>query len=217
MRDVWIRHVMKDDETNYTGEPYLLLYKDAYIKYYRQQILITAFEEKIPAILLAGVAWSEAGGKPDDFKAKGMVLYRQLLDKMGGTKENLNKLSNGIIAMQLRVAAETLGLDPQKLTSREQLQLKTCLESDDFNMRLAAKHLRYLILFDYPDADTLYASEEQIILAASRYNRGIERAKIDFINSIKAEPGTLPLRTYSEYGRALIGRSERVKKLLYGY
>ncbi|CNI13195.1 Uncharacterised protein [Yersinia pekkanenii] len=106
--------------------------------------------------------------------------------------------------MQIRVVAETIGLDPSTLTMLQQHKLADYLLSDSFNIRVVAKHLNSLILFDNQkiiNASNL--TDEQIILAGSRYNRGIERHKDDFVNSIAAPVGS-SVREYSSYGRRII-------------
>jgi len=92
---------------------------------------------------------------------------------------------------------------------------------DAFNIDIVAKHLRNLILYDYPDADTRQLTNEQIILAGSRYNRGIERDKQDFLKSVLSPPADklvdpegYKLRGYTSYGRALIGRIAHIRELM---
>lgn len=109
-------------------------------------------------------------------------------------------MSVGAVAIQSGVVAKTLGLNPDNLSSLQQFQLANCLYNNDFNLRVVAQHLNYLIKYDFPDADTTKLSEAQIILAGSRYNRGIQQNKQDFIDSINAPEGT-PQREYSSYGR----------------
>lgn len=152
---------------------------------------------------------------PERTKSYGVLQVYQLLDlfKRSGNKKS-NSTSVGSLAIQLRAAAETLGIDPDKLTSTQQLQLANCLLDDDFNISIVARHLKDLIVYDNRGiTDTLNITDEQLILAASRYNRGIERKKEDFINSINAEIGD-PLREYSSYGRVIIKRRSIINKIL---
>lgn len=116
--------------------------------------------------------------------------------------------------MQLRAAAETLGIDPATLTTTEQLQLAGCLMDDSFNIQLAARHLRDLILFDNPQlADTSHLTEEQFIVAAARYNRGTQRARSDIINSLTA-PVTTTEYEFSSYGRDILEKKETIMDIL---
>lgn len=207
---IWKLH--KDDPDNYWGQPYLYLYKDSYIKFHRETIIKYSNEAKISPLLLANIAWQEAGGKPDNLKPQ-VLLYRQLVDAFKKNNDYSNRVSVGIVAMQIRVVAETLGIDPRNLSNRQQLQISRCLQDDDFNLRMVALHLHSLILHDFPDADTFNLNDAQIVLAGSRYNRGIERSLKDFTNALYLPKDDMK-RDYISYGLALIKRRERIKKLM---
>ncbi|QQN38007.1 hypothetical protein JHW33_24180 (plasmid) [Rahnella aceris] len=167
---------------------------------------------KIPALLLADVAWQEAGGKPDNLKPQ-VLLYRQLIDSFRSNNDYSNRVSIGIVAIQIRAVAETLGIEPRSLSTRQQLQIGRCLQNDDFNLKVVALHLRELVEYDYPDSNTDILTDEQLILAGSRYNRGIERQKKDFIDAISL-PVSDQRRNYISYGLAIIKRKDRIKKLM---
>ncbi|AUQ23698.1 hypothetical protein [Dickeya zeae] len=212
-----IRWQLPDNPRLITGKYYLWAYKTAYVTYNRERIIQYAHEENIPAFLLAGIALAEVGGTPERFKAYGVLQIRQMInDNFNGNNTSSNATSVGPLAIQLRAAAETIGINPATLTSRQQLQLSNCLLSDSFNIRIVAKHIKTLILHDYPDiADTGSLTDEQVILAGSRYNRGIERKKEDFINSLSSPIGS-PQREYSSYGRKIVERKESINKILRG-
>ncbi|MNC45887.1 hypothetical protein D3C75_948770 [compost metagenome] len=154
-----------------------------------------------------------------------MLQLRQVIESLTKSSSELpygsvpNELSNatsvGSIAIQLRAAAETIGVEPDTLTHFQQFQLAQCLLDDRFNIQVVAFHLKDLILYDNPGIDTLNLSDEQIILAGSRYNRGTQRAKQDILDSIKAEKG-MPIREYSEYGRRIIEKKETILNILRG-
>ncbi|MBC8953990.1 hypothetical protein [Xenorhabdus sp. PB62.4] len=206
---------LPDNPRFVTGESYLWAYKAAYLQYNTNLIIKYAHEAKIPVLLLAGVAVAEAGGKPDRIKAYGVLQVRQIFhDTFNGDNKKSNATSVGVLAIQLRAAAETLGIDPSTLTTKQQLQLSHCLLTDDFNIRVSALHLRDLILHDYPDIkNTSVLTDEQIILAGSRYNRGIERDKKDFIKSIYS-PSNLKERDYSSYGRRILEKKKSIYMIL---
>ncbi|WP_036773605.1 hypothetical protein [Photorhabdus australis] len=209
-----IRYKLLPNNWKYlTGEAYLWAYKIAYLEYNREKIIHYAHQEKIPVLLLAGVAVAEVGGKPDRIKAYGVLQYRQIVDKFRGNNSYSNSTSVGALAIQLRAAAETMGINPSTLTTTQQLQLANCLLADDFNIKIVAKHLRELILYDYPGIDTEKLNDEQLILAGSRYNRGIARNKEDFIKSINAEKGS-PDRKYSEYGRSILRKRNSINQIM---
>jgi len=159
---------------------------------------------------------AEVGGTPERFKGVGVLQFRQLVEEvLGKNNSSSNATSVGSIAIQIGVAATTIGIEPDTLTSFQQFQLSQCLLVDDFNIRVVAFHLHDLVLYDNPNIDTLYLSDEQIILAASRYNRGIMRGKGDILMSINKEPNT-PGREFSEYGRRIIEKKETILKIMGG-
>jgi len=56
-------------------------------------------------------------------------------------------------------------------------------------------------------------TDEQIIVAGSRYNRGVQRNKQDFLDSIHAEKGR-PEREYSSYGRRILEKRKSIEEIL---
>lgn len=199
-----------------TGDAYLWLYKTAWLVHHRNLIKQYAHEAQVPDLLLAGVAVSEVGGMPDRAKSIGVLQAKQVIDEIRGEKNKYsNKTSVGSIAIQLGVAAETLGIDPTTLDHFQQFQLSQCLLDNNFNIRVVAFHLRDLILYDNPGINTSILTDEQIILAGSRYNRGIERSASDIVNSIHDPIGS-STREYSEYGRRIIQKKKSLLKIMEG-
>lgn len=206
---------------SFGGSDYLNKYKDGYILFHKEKIKEIARQYKIPAILLALVARTEAGGMPDYFKYS--VLIARQFDYLGNDWMDNNltitsrpeKTSMGVIAMQIRVVAEIFGKDPNNLSQVEIIYISNCLQKDNFNLTMVAQHLYDLIKYDYPNHDTLYLTDEQLIVLGSRYNRGIQRNFHDFIRSINAKEGA-PEREWTSYGRSMLRHKERVTTLLYG-
>ena len=205
--------LLPNNQKYLTGRNYLWAYKAAFLVYHRELIIRKAHDNNIPALLLAGVAVAEVGGKPDRLKGYGVLQLRQLIDIFSGNNILSNATSVGSVAIQLRAAAEALVIDPSQLTRKQQFQLSSCLLNDEFNISVTAKHLNDLILFDYPDADTRNLTDEQIILAGSRYNRGTQRTKQDFIDSLTS-PEDSPSRTYTEYGRSIVNKKESIINIM---
>lgn len=200
------------------GSEYLWSYKDAWVLFNRDRIRQAASKYGIPATLLAGVAWAEAGGAPDiqdsiTFPVRAFDWSGpDWMDRLTITKRP-TLTSVGSVSIQLEVAARELNLKTENMSFADQSRLKMCLEQDAFNLDVVAKHLRGLILHDYPNADTLNLKEEQWIVVGSRYNRGTARPLQDFITSMQAEKGTAN-RVYSSYGRAMLVRFDRVSRLM---
>lgn len=205
--------ILSNDPRHVTGTSFLWAYKAAYLRYNKELIIKYAHQERIPVLLLAGVAVSEVGGTPDRLKAYGVLQVKQMVDKIYKNNKFSNSTSVGGLAIQLRAAAETLGIDPASLNTTQQLQLANCLLSDDFNIKVVARHLRELILYDYPSIDTRNLNDEQLILAGSRYNRGVARSKSDIVNSISS-PINSQDRTWSEYGRRILEKRNTINQIM---
>jgi hypothetical protein len=162
------------------GIPYIQNFKNAWVKNNKTTIILSAKENFIPAQLLAGVCWIEVGGDPNFIDRAAFEIRSfdwsgsEWMDKNMTITSSPQKTSFGAVSMQLRTAAETLGLDPKTMTGEQFRSLANCLQKDVFNIKLVARHLKQLI-----DHDTLQCSSnpvlsnEQIRIAGTRYNRGI--------------------------------------------
>ncbi|MTD28696.1 hypothetical protein [Erwinia sorbitola] len=201
----------KNNPDRKNGEYYLNAYKDAYVQYNQDKIIRCAYQAGIMPELLGGVAWIESGGMPEEYKFQIFEVKRIL----GLKAFPEDKTSFGSVAMQIQVAARTLGLDPYTLTTRDQLELASCLMEDDFNLWIVAQHLRDMILYDYPNTATLHLTDEQYMMAGIRYNRGIERALSDFISFIHRKPSRGSVEfDYISYGARLLQIGPHIRKLL---
>ncbi|TDB57181.1 hypothetical protein [Photorhabdus khanii] len=198
---------------------YIDSYKDAYIKYNQQLILKYSHLEQIPPNLLAAVARIEAGGKPDIWKLNTIAMrqWNEQVFNLNKTRhKGSNETSTGIVAMQIRHVADMMGFDSNTLTTKDQLEIATCLQVDEFNIKMVARHLKDLIIYDYSNADTRNLTKEQYIMAGSRYNRGITRRKDDFIKAIYKSKGqrTLAEDEWVSYGEAIFNRLDHIDNLL---
>lgn len=205
---------------SFGGDEYLIKYKDGYIIFHKDRIKDIAATYHIPAELLAAVARNEAGGMPDFVKPDLVLTTRQFdysgpdwVDNQLTITERPERTSIGIIAMQIRVVAEAFGKDPRHLSDQEIRYISQCLMKDSFNLPMVALHLRDLILYDFPDADTSELDDMQFVIAGSRYNRGTQRALSDFILSYNAPEGD-SVREWTFYGRRMSENRDRIKKLL---
>ncbi|AHG20697.1 hypothetical protein Z042_14565 [Chania multitudinisentens RB-25] len=209
--DALLWKLTRNNPERKSGEYYSNAYKDAYVGYNKEKIIKYAYQAGILPELLGGVAWIESGGMPEEYKFQVLEIKRVLRLKAYPTE----KTSFGSVAMQLQVAARTLGLNPHTLTTRDQLELASCLMEDDFNLWIVAQHLRDMILYDYPDTATLYLTDEQYMLAGIRYNRGTERSLSDFIRFIHMKPprGSIEF-DYISYGARILQIRNHIRKLL---
>lgn len=203
------------------GAEHLNRYKDSWIIHNKTRIIESARSNKFPAILLASVLRTEVGGTPDiidhfsypirsfDWSGSDWVDRHLTITKAPETT------SVGPGSIQLQNAAAELGLNWKYLSIQSKDNLFDCLTQDTFNIEIIAKHIRSLILYDYPGTDTLNITDEQFIVAGSRYNRGTKRDLKDIINSINVKEGSAD-RAYSEYGRAMMKHKPHVQALLDG-
>lgn len=203
------------------GDDYLNKYKDSYLIYHRTSIKKIASQYKIPADLLGSVARIEAGGKPDGVKQYVVLPIRQLdysgpdwIDKHLTMTNPPENTSIGIVAIQIRIISEMFGKNPEKLSINDVNYISNCLQKDIFNLNVVAKHLHDLIVYDFPDIDTTNLTDEQFIIAGSRYNRGKERNLNDFKQSINADTSDYSSRVYTSYGRTMLRNRNKVKALL---
>jgi hypothetical protein len=85
---------------------------------------------------LAGIAWNEVGGTPDFFDHVAFPIRSfdwsgpAVLDRNLTITKDPDRTSFGSVSVQLRVAAETLGLDIRRLGFIEKEKLAQALSND---------------------------------------------------------------------------------------
>jgi hypothetical protein len=158
------------------GKAHIQKFKDAWVRHNRVRIIAAASQNKIPTELLAGVCWIEVGGDPD-FIDRVAFEIRSLdwsgpdtLDRNLTITKSPAKTSFGSVSIQLRTAAQTLGIDPSELSTTQLRQLGSCLEKDIFNIDTVALHLKQLAVHE---KFTTPLSIKQIRVIGARYNRGM--------------------------------------------
>lgn len=161
------------------GIPYIQSFKDAWVRHNKIHIRGAALRHSFPVELLAGVCWIEVAGDPSlvdrvAFEVRAFDWSGpDWVDRSLTVTHPPQRTSFGSVSIQLRTAAEALGMDPRK-TDIEQLRtLARCLEQDTFNIDIVARHLRQIIDRDGLQAAPPALSAEAIRVAGARYNRGI--------------------------------------------
>lgn len=201
------------------GRTRLDSYKDAWITHNKEAIKRIAASNKIPAELLAGIAWEEAGGDPSWADGAIYPIRRfdwsgpDWVDKHMTVTKNPDLTSFGTVSIQLRNAASVLGLNITSMTEEQKTNLIHCLERDVCNLEVVGRHLYTLIRYDFPNADTTQLTDEQFAVVGSRYNRGTTRKLQDLLDSLNAKPGS-ENRDYTSYGRTMLRRRDRIRMLL---
>lgn len=159
------------------GRHYARGFKDAWVKKHRSLIITTAINYRLPPELLAGVCWIEVGGDPNAIDRVAFEI--RIIDWSGPDYIDSNftvstspaKTSFGFVSMQLRTAAETMGLNADEMSDSELRELSECLEKDTYNIRLVAMHLRQLADYDRLPSH-LSISMNDVKIIGARYNRG---------------------------------------------
>ncbi|RMR08237.1 hypothetical protein ALP92_101433 [Pseudomonas syringae pv. primulae] len=156
------------------GTAYSRRFKDAWIVHNKFYIKASAAKYSLPIELLAGVCWIEVGGDPNIVDRIGFEF--RSFDRLGNvlspmTKDPI-KTSFGWVSIQLRTAAITLGMNPDEMDVSQLRSLANCIETDIYNIDIAAKHIR--MLADYENFSTIGMEEVRII--GARYNWGTSRS-----------------------------------------
>lgn len=172
----------------YGGDEYLFQQKEKFIEKYSDVINDAAEKYNIPAFLLAGIVYSEYGGDP--MWIDNVAYNVRDFDWCGPdwVDENLTITKNpyltsfGNVSIQVRRAAETLGYDINDMSNSEIKSMIDKLENPVTNIYIAAAHVSDLRDIDYRGIDAADLSKEEIIVIATRYNRGPDLS-LDEINN----------------------------------
>lgn len=189
------------------GRAYIQRFKDAWVRHNRAQINNLAQSHAIPPELLAGTAWIEVGGDPTFVDTFAFEVRSfdwsgpSWIDRHMTVTRDPMKTSFGPVSMQLRTAAQTMGLDPDALSEEQARRLASCLQKDVFNLTLVAKHLHDLALHDFPNADTRRLTPDQVRVVGARYNRG-------------TGPSLESIRQNTSYGDFIVNHWTRFQLLL---
>lgn len=161
------------------GIGYIQRFKDAWVQHNKAQIKSAAAQYNMLPELLAGVCWIEVGGDPNFIDRVAFEVRSfdwsgpEWVDKNLTITKNPIKTSFGSVSIQLRTAAETLGLDPSAMSIIQQRNLATCLQKDTFNIQIVARHLRKLLDHDHLQKKPPHLDMDQVRIVGARYNRGI--------------------------------------------
>ncbi len=172
--DEWTTLDLAKWRTPVVGDDKLIFdFKKQWCVGYIDTIRAAAKKYKLPPILVAGVAYNEVGGDPlwaDDagYIARSNEVGKWLLKQLGKSGDQ-DRTSFGNVSIQLRRAAETLGIDPATITPEQERDLINLLKNPTANIFVASKHLQVLaeIAISTPLPQTM--SDEQIELLGALY------------------------------------------------
>jgi hypothetical protein len=193
------------------GKDYIWSFKHAWVVHNRQNIKNAAANNNIPAFLLAGVCLVEVGGK--DFTDWPAFIVRSVdwsgpswMDSSMTITKNPAVTSMGAVSIQLRRAAEAMGMDSSTLTQQQLNTLAVALQSDVINLHIVAKHLQQLIHIDNPQSiQASHLTDEQVRLVGTRYWYGPEKS----LESLKKEADKS-----TSYGARILQRKQLLIGLL---
>ena len=143
-------------------------YKMAWIRTNQELIQASAYEYGIPAELLAGIVYQEAGGKPPVADHLADWMRRHGLDG-----KDADDTSFGLMGIQVDTAAVALGYDPAHISDKQREEIITSLDDPRQSIVIAAK-----VLSDAKDAtdfagvDPRQMTSDQLNELAARYNGG---------------------------------------------
>lgn len=161
------------------GIAYVQKFKDAWVRHNKTSINLTSARYGFPPELLAGVCWIEVGGDPNfiDRVAFDVRAFDwsgpPWMDRNLTITKHPAKTSFGHVSIQLRTAAQTLGLDPSSLSTTQLSGLADCLQKDVFNIDVVARHLRQLIDHDKLQPTPPQLTMDEVRIVGARYNRGM--------------------------------------------
>ncbi|NMW24535.1 hypothetical protein HFP05_09190 [Rhodanobacter denitrificans] len=161
------------------GIPYIQRFKDAWVRHNKSLIKSNAAKYGMPAELLAGVCWIEVGGDPSSIDRVAFDVRSfdwsgsNWIDQYLTITHHPARTSFGAVSMQLRTAAQTMGMNPAGMSTAQLSDLADCLQKDVFNIAIVARHLRMLIDHDGLQTNPPALGMDQVRIAGARYNRGI--------------------------------------------
>jgi hypothetical protein len=188
-------------------------YKDGWVSAYRDVIKKAADVYDIPPELLAGVAWIEVAGDAM-WADPGMYAFREFAPNALWRSVNsvyplfveqryrdASQTSFGYVSMQLGVAANMLGIEPEDLNINTEKKLAEVLSDPKMSIMFAARHLAMLKNIDFPDIPTDELTDDDVVVIANRYNMG----------------GDVPIEAIRQhyYGQRFMDRMDIIEKLLY--
>jgi hypothetical protein len=184
------------------NERNLAAYKELWVKDHATTIKVIARKHDIPPEVLAGIAHTEVGGDPDIQDS----IAHAIRTGVPGTSSP-DETSFGDVQIQLRRAAETLGMDPSKMGYSDRERLIQHLSDKTTNLDIVAKHIKDGMRdnFEYKGGAM---TDAQIMQAGYGYNLRYNHEGIDRTSPAPDRIGN------SSYGPDLLKKQRRMRQLL---
>lgn len=160
----------------YAGQEDVHAFKAQWVRGYRDTIVAAARKYDLPVELLAGVAYNEVGGAPEQADE---IAY-SFRSKEGRNLPPESKLerprdltSFGDLSVQVRRASDALGYgESARLTESQRRMILSSLKESGTNIFIAAKHLSDLRDVDFKGTESARLTRGQIEVIGARYNFG---------------------------------------------
>ena len=181
----FVRREMSPD-----GHEFRMKKRRKFIEKYSKVIEDAANEFDIPVFLMAGVVFNEYSGKPES--TDNIAYFIRGIDWSGPDwidehltiTKNPDVTSFGHVSMQIRRAAETLGMDSENMSYKEKAEIIELLKDPVANIYIAAKHLQDLKEIDYSSIPSENLTDTDIKSIATRFNRGPDLTKEEITNNL---------------------------------
>ena len=184
---------------------YLRHYKDSWIKGNATTIRVTARRYNLPPELLAGVTWTEVGGKP--FIVDNLRIYQRNFVPF---TYHPHRTSVGDIQIQGRHVADLYGINPDTIDKDRMLLMhKVLTENRALNLDIVARHIDALRQKAFPDSKN-HLTQDQINALGWMYNAGYKE-------EVASDPSIIlegDLHERSQYGIDLLAKWDRMTTLL---
>ncbi len=189
------------------GDQFIHGKKLEFISQYRDVIKDAAERYDLPEELVAGVVYCEYGGDPmfiDDVaysvRAFDWCGPEWVDDNLTITR-NPDLTSFGNVSIQVRRAWESLGYRRSEVSDSIKQDIINSLKNPVENIYISAKHISDLRDIQYPDMSAEEFTDEEILVVATRYNRGPDLS----LEAIKQD---------TSYGARIISNQEAIKEAL---
>ncbi|MCX4026932.1 PAAR domain-containing protein [Endozoicomonas sp. SM1973] len=185
----------------------LAQFKNTWVKDNKTGITLSARRHNIMPEVIAGIAWSEAGGDAGLLNIVGHEV-RSMTEWLEITRAP-EKTSFGDVEIQIRRVAETGGVD-KKLTYCNRVDVINLLKNEQVNIAVVTKYLADMLSQIYPGYTKSDFDRYKIELSGYLYNMGYphkllgRNANLDIIRQ----------RGISNYGHDLYRKIDKMRELL---
>lgn len=158
----------------------------------------------LPPELLAGIAWTEAGGDPE-----AVDVYMHHIRSLGiGGAPGLTSV--GDVQIQIRHVAGYLGLDPDNLTWGDRMGLIRFVENARNNLYVVTRYISLALKQTMPDYKLADIGDKEIIMIGYMYNLGFPHPLIGPDKDLSE----ISKNGISNYGPDLLKKMPRMRRLL---